>query len=263
VPTALVPLGDSHFGVVDAGLRRFTVYDDKLRMRSLYPIPLDHSAEAVVRDADGRWVSVDLVGRAGDSVPLIMSQGDSQPPQLVAMMYSPRTVLIDRGESALNSPVEYQGADKWGVLTSGVIWIAHVGDNSVTWIRPDGAIEKGQGLPFDAIKTVRGDLRRWRGMPVPSSFMELERPMAKLKAAFQNVVAAENGELWYWMNQEDGYSSELYQCRTRSNQWGTSLRIPYGSRLVSVGANAAYFYEQSADGDVQLAAYTLPSCEKV
>ncbi len=260
IPVTLAALRDGQFGVVDVGLQRFTVFDGDLSALAMYAVPITHAAESATRLADGRWLSLKLSARVGDSVPLMLSDTDSSPPRAIALLNSPPTVFIERGDMGFNVPVEYGARDVWGALPSGSIWIARAGDNSVEWVLPDGSISKRQGLPVEAIKTKRGDLRRWHGQPAPASWLDLERPMAQIKSPFQQVVATPSGSLWYWMNQPDGYTSERYQCRTRDDAWGAAVQVAYGSRLLSIGANAAYFHEFGESGEERLVAYKLPAC---
>lgn len=261
LPVSLIPLSNTHFGVVDAGLRRVTVFDTQMAVKQLHPVPLDHDVETAVMLSNTRWLSEHRAGRVGDSVPLVESATDSIPARALSMLFSPATVFIDRGETGFNMAVEYLGRDTWGVTRDGDVWVARVRDNSVTWIRGNGVAEQLPPLDFEQIDTVDGDLRRWRGLPAPTSFSDFARPIAKRKAAFQHVVATETGELWYWLNQRDGFASELYRCRTRNNAWGNSMRLPYGSKLLRIGNHAAYAYQLSTAGEPRLAAYPVPACE--
>jgi hypothetical protein len=259
LPTALLPINDAQFGVVDLGLRRLTVFDHGLAVNEVHPVPINHDAATAVMLSDKRWLSENHAGRMGDSVPLVESSDDSAPPRVRAMLYSPPTVFIDRGATGFNMAVEYLGRDVWGALADGTVWIARVRDNRVTWISHHGVTESAP-LEYERIATVAGDLRRWRGLPAPT-FADFDRPIASEKGAFQNVVATQSGELWYWLNQPDGYKSELYRCRTRDNRWGNTVRLPYGSKLLRIGARAAYVHQVTEAGDEKLGAYTVPECK--
>ncbi len=261
MPSALLPINNEQFGVVDLGLRNLTVFDHRFAVNDVHPVPLDHDPATVVMLPDKRWLSEDRTARAGDGVPLVESSTDSAPPRVLTMLYRPATVFIERGATGFNLDVEYQGRDVWGVLPDGTVWIARVLDNRVTWITHHGVTESAP-LEFAHIPTVEGDRRRWRGLPAPS-FADFDRPIAKVKGAFQNVVATDAGELWYWLNQPDGHTSELYRCRTRDNTWGNTVRLPYGSKLLRIGARAAYVYQVTSDGDERLGAYTVPACSAV
>lgn len=89
------------------------------------------------------------------------------------------------------------------------------------------------------------------GRRAPDNLRDAPRPLAAVKAPFQDVVAGGDGELWYGLNQPHGFGTERCQCRTLSGQ-ATTIAMPLGSKIIHVGANRLYVYQVDEGGEARL-----------
>jgi hypothetical protein len=87
-------------------------------------------------------------------------------------------------------------------------------------------------LPFAPISTVDADRQLFRGLPAPAELDTVTRAIAPTKGPFQEVRAAPDGHLYFWLNQPAGYSRERVAEFNRQGQLVRTLALPLGSKLV-------------------------------
>lgn len=179
----------------------------------------------------------------------------------VATLHTPAPTLMPFGAIAINAPPEYAPKDEWGVTADGDVWIARGADFRVDWVSRDGRLASGRAREFEAIRTERQDLERWRGMPAPTYMRGVDRPMADLKAPFQAAMGTGQGEVWFWLNQRSGYTSERFECRPRDGSAGITLVLPISSKVIHSGARRMYVYSLSSEGDATLSAHAAVPCQ--
>ena len=116
----------------------------------------------------------------------------------------------------------------------------------------------GVPFPFRSIRTTALDRKKVAGLPAPAILDTVRREMSVEKAPFQNVVAARNGSLWFWLNQPAGYTSELYEIRSPDGNVVSQLRAPSGHQLMAFGSEFLYFVGENSDGEWVLSRHQLP-----
>lgn len=249
------------FAVLDPVARRLTYYGADLRYDSIREIPVVHDARSVVRVANGSWLSLagSAVGRR-DSARIRVSDAKGLEHKSIASLHTPLRRMVPFGAIAINTPPEYAARDAWGVTSAGEVWIARGGDFRIDWILHGGSFVEGEPQPFQAIRTVKDDLGRWRGLPAPEYMSGVDRPMASIKAPFQSALGTDAGDVWFWLNQRSGFTTERFECRQRDGMPGTTLLLPKASKLVHIGRRRLYVYAQTEAGDAKLSAHATVPC---
>lgn len=246
--------------VLDPVLQRVTHYDASGAHIGATAVTDGSSVESLMMATDGVVFSIAPLTDVEDSVLLVVHRAlDGSEAVEIARLHRPASVLVPLGEIAINTPPEYTPFDAWGVLPGGEAWVARGADNRLELIRSGGR-EFGPPVPFARIATVPADRDRWRGLPAPERFRVSTRPLSPVKAPYQGVVRADDGEYWMWLNQPAGHSSELYACRTLESSELLRVIVPNAHKVLAVGPDRVYVYGEDADGTPMLSAHSRPRC---
>jgi len=248
------------WAVLDFGTGRANLYDQRWAFRGVEMLPPSHDVVSARRLPDGSWLS--LISRPGesDTADIIRTGPRSEEPSKILGVHIPATVFVAAGNIGFNLAPEYAARDVWGAVPDGRVWVARGSTNRVDWVGSDGSMRVGSPVPFRRIRTVDRDRHMLGGLRAPDNLRDTPRPLASVKAPFQDVVAGGDGELWFWLNQPHGFGTELHQCRTLSGQ-ATTIAMPLGSKIIHVGANRLYVYQVDEGGEARLRAYVKPPCE--
>jgi hypothetical protein len=258
------PFVDTEGGlhVLDPVLQRVTHYNAGGEYLGATAVTAGPNVESLMMAVDGAVFSIAPLTGVDDSVSLVVHRAlDVSDAIEIGRLHRPVSVLVPLGEIAINTPPEYTPFDAWGTLPGGEAWVARGADNRLELIRDDSRIS-GPPVPFARIETVPADRDRWRGLPAPERFRVSARPLSPLKAPFQGVVRADDGEYWMWLNQPAGHSSELYACRTLESSELLRVIVPNAHKVLAVGPDRVYVYGEDADGTPMLSAHSRPRCAR-
>ncbi len=248
--------------VLDPVLQRVTHYNAAGEHLGATAVTAGHDVESLMMAANGSVFSIAPLTGVDDSVSLVVHRAlDVSGAIEIARLHRPVPVLVPLGEIAINTPPEYAPFDAWGTLPSGDAWVARGADNRLELIRGDSGVS-GPPVAFARIETVPADRDRWRGLPAPARFRVSARPLSQIKAPFQGVVRADDGEYWMWLNQPAGHSAELYACRTLESNELLRVIVPNAHKVLAVGPDRVYMYGEDAEGIPMLSAHSRPRCAR-
>jgi hypothetical protein len=256
------PFVDSVGGlhVLDPVLQRVTHYNASFEHLGATAVTDGVSVESLMIASDGAVFSIEALAEIDDSVALVVrGAGDVSEGIEIARLHRAVPVFVPLGDIAINAPPEYTPFDAWGALPGGDAWVARGADNRLELIRRGGR-ESGPPVPFARIETVPADRDRWRGLPAPEHFRVSTRPLSSVKAPFQDVVRAADGEYWMWLNQPAGHDSERYACRTLESGELLRVIVPNAHKVLAVGPDRVYVYGEDAEGTPMLSAHARPRC---
>jgi hypothetical protein len=257
-PRAVFRLSPDRYGVFDAVLQRITTYVEPATRDTIHPVPPGHQLSGTSL-SNVFWHSTGSPD-AHDSIPLIRTTRASGRTDTIARLAFPRRTMtpIGRG-TAINLAPEYAPRDVWGALPDGRVWIARGSDNRIDWISADGRLTRGGPRSFEEIRTVDADRHKYNGLPaVPTIDTLPGRLIAPVKAPFQEVVADDNGELWVWLNQPAGYTTERYH---RVNDRGvvlSEIELPGAHKILAVSSKYLYVLSVNADDEHVLSRHPKP-----
>ena len=203
-PFAIFRSGDSLY-VSDWGKRSLTVWSlDGQFGRAIPAASFVNGALPRARDAQGWFYSAvyppsknDGSGNR-DSAYIVSISRDLRSADTVARLAPPDIAeVIGQGGSRRYTPRAMSGRDEWGVLPSGVIWIARINQNRVDWRAPDGKWKEGRPLP-DRVLTVEEEDRQRFLLQFPEELRSdaAQTPFAIIKPAFESGFADSQGRVW-------------------------------------------------------------------
>lgn len=246
--------------VLDPVLQRVTHYTASFEHLGATAVSEGPSVQWLMMAVDGAVFSVAPLADIDDSVALVVHRAVDVPEGIeIARLHRAVPVFVPLGDIAINMPPEYTPFDAWGTLPGGAAWVARGADNSLELIRRGGR-ESGPPVPFARVATVPADRDRWRGLPAPEHFRVSTRPLSPVKAPFQEVVRAADGEYWMWLNQPAGHDSERYACRTLESGELLRVIVPNAHKVLAVGPDRVYVYGEDAEGTPMLSAHARPRC---
>lgn len=254
-PATVFRAGDTLY-VGDWGLRRTTLWTLDGRLVSDVP-----TADAVrgtlprARDSAGRFY-LDLYPQAGpdgsgnrDSAAIVRTDPRFTRADTVARL-APLDIAEVTGDAGRRFERRvFGGADEWGVLPDGSIWVARVYGNRVDWRSPDGKWTRGQSLPDRVLEVTRYDRELFiRGFPPELRRTAQELPFAPLKPPFESGFTSAPGEVWLEKSRAPADSARAYHVVDRSGRLTRQVRLRGQGRILGVGADAALVAESTDDG---------------
>jgi hypothetical protein len=254
----LVPWSQERFAVVDPMLRRITVFGTTGSVDTILPFPAQQATEGAIPHHRGVWLTPGGTS-VRDSLPLLRLTSETTRPDTVALIGEAPRHFVSLGNVGLTIPAEYAPRDRWGILEDGRVWIARGSDNSVEWESLDGALRRGPAYHYPTIRTVTADRRRLDGLPAPTILDSVDRPIAPIKAPFQDVVAGPDGQLWFWLNQPAGYSAELYAVRDSNGPERLRVSLPGAHKLIAIGRKHMYVLGEDKSGDWVITRHLKPN----
>jgi hypothetical protein len=153
----------------------------------------------------------------------------------------------------------FSGADQWGALPDGSVWLARVYDNRVDWRDPSGTWRRGQALPDRVLEVTRYDRELFlRRFPPELRATAEQLPFAPVKPPFEAGLTSPTGEVWLEKSRAPADSSRRYHRVDRQGRLREEIRVPGRGRIVAVAPNAVLVAEPSRDG-IRLLRFPLPT----
>ena len=254
-PATIFRAGDTLY-VGDWGLRRTGLWTPDGRLAGSVP-----TADVVrgtlprARDTAGRFY-LDLYPRAGpdgsgnrDSAAIVRMDPGSSRADTVAQL-APLDIAEVVGDAGRRFERRvFGGADEWGVLADGSIWVARVYGNRVDWRSPEGKWTRGQALPDRVLEVTRYDRELFiQGFPPELRGTAQELPFAPLKPPFESGLTSATGEVWLEKSRAPTDSARAYHVVDRGGRLVREVRLPGQGRILGVGADAALVAESTNDG---------------
>ena len=263
-PSALFRAGDTLY-VSDWGLRRTTLWGlDGRFVRSIPPADALRGVLARARDGAGRFYfevspHPGSVGQGNRDSAAVVRTGPrlERPDTLI------RLAPLDIAEVQSDAGQRFErrifsGADSWGVLPDGSLWVARVYDNRVDWRDPKGAWTRGEPLPDRVLEVTRYDRELFlRRFPPELRSTAEQLPFAPVKPPFEAAFTALSGEVWLEKSRAPADSVRRYHVVARQGHLTREIHLPGRGRIIATGSRAVLAAEPSRDG-VRLLRLALP-----
>ena len=153
----------------------------------------------------------------------------------------------------------FSGADQWGTLPDGSLWVARVYDNRVDWRDPSGKWTRGEPLPDRVLEVTRYDRELFlRRFPPELRGTAEQLPFAPVKPPFEAGLTSPTGEVWLEKSRAPADSSRRYQVVDRRGNLREEIRVPGRGRIIAVAPDAVLVAEPARDG-VRLLRFALPA----
>ena len=115
----------------------------------------------------------------------------------------------------------FSGADQWGALPDGSLWVGRVYDNRVDWRDPSGQWTRGEPLPDRVLEVTRYDRELFlRRFPPELRGTAEQLPFAPVKPPFEAGLTGPTGEIWLEKSRAPADSSRRYHVVDRRGQSG-------------------------------------------
>lgn len=264
-PSTLFRAGDTLY-VGDWGLRRISKWT--LDGKFAGAVPTTNAVRGALpsaRDAAGRFY-LELRPRPGpdgsgnrDSAAVIRAPAALDRADTAALLapFDIAKVTSDAGERFERRV--FSGADVWGVLPDGSLWVGRVYDNRVDWRDPQGKWRRGDPLPDRVLEVTRYDRELFvRRFPPELRATAEQLPFAPVKPPFEAGLTSPGGEAWLEKSRAPVDSSRRYQVIDRQGKLRAEVRVPGPGRIVALSPNAALVAEPSRDG-MRLLRFDLPA----
>jgi hypothetical protein len=263
-PTTLFRTGDTLY-VGDWGLRRTSRWTLKGGFAGAEPV--SDALRGVLpraRDAAGRFY-LEVSPRPGadgrgnrDSAAVVRAAPGGAQADTVARL-APLDIAEVVGDAGRRFERRvFSGADQWGALPDGSVWVARVYDNRVDWRSASGEWSRGQALPDRVLEVTRYDRELFlRRFPPELRGTAEQLPFAPVKPPFEAGVTSPTGEVWLEKSRAPADSSRRYHRVDRQGRLREEIRVPGRGRIVAVAPDAVLVAEPSRDG-IRLLRFPLP-----
>jgi hypothetical protein len=254
-PSTLFRAGDTLY-VSDWGLRRTTLWTlDGRFVRSVPAADALRGVLARARDGAGQFYfevsphpGSEGQGNRDSAAVVRTSPGLEHPETLI------RLAPLDIAEVQSDAGHRFErrifsGADSWGVLPDGSLWVARVYDNRVDWRDPKGAWTRGEPLPDRVLEVTRYDRELFlRHFPPELRSTAEQLPFAPVKPPFEAGFTAPSGEVWLEKSRAPVDSVRRYHVVDRQRHLTREIQLPGRGRIIGVGGQAVLAAEPSRDG---------------
>ena len=264
-PSTLFRAGDTLY-VGDWGLRRTSRWT--LDGRFAGAVPASDAMRGVLpraRDAAGRFY-LELTPRPGadgqgnrDSAAVVRAGAALDRADTIARL-APLDIAEVVGDAGRRFERRvFSGADQWGALSDGSIWLGRVYDNRVDWRDPSGQWIRGEPLPDRVLEVTRYDRELFlRRFPPELRGTAEQLPFAAVKPPFEAGLTSPTGQAWLEKSRAPADSSRRYHVVDRQGRLVEEIRVPGRGRIIAVAPGAVLVAEPSSDG-VRLLRYPLPA----
>jgi hypothetical protein len=264
-PSTLFFANDTLY-VGDWGFRRLTLWTPEG-----HPVRSIPAARAVrgslprARDAAG-WFYLDLYPHPGpdgsgnrDSAAVVRVDAEFTRVDTIARL-APLDIAEVVGDAGRRFERRvFSGADRWGILPDGSLWVARVYENRVNWRARDGVWTRGNPLPDRVLEVTRYDRELFlRKFPPELRTTAQELPFAALKPPFEAGLTGPGGEVWLEKSRAPADSSRRYHVVDRRGRLAGEVRLRGQGRIMALGAGTALVAEPTPDG-IRLIQVKLPS----
>lgn len=264
-PSTLFRAGDTLY-VGDWGLRRTSRWT--LDGRFVGAVPASEAVRGVLpraRDTAGRFY-LELTPRPGpdgqgnrDSAAVVRASPALDRADTIARL-APLDIAEVVGDAGRRFERRvFSGADQWGALPDGSVWVGRVYDNRVDWRDSTGHWTRGEPLPDRVLEVTRYDRELFlRRFPPELRGTAEQLPFAPVKPPFEAGLTSPTGEVWLEKSRAPADSSRRYHVVDRRGHLTEEIRVPGHGRIIAVAAGAVLVAEPSRDG-VRLLRYPLPA----
>ena len=264
-PASLFRTGDTLY-VGDWGLRRTSRWT--LDGRFAGAVPTTDAVRGVLpraRDVEGRFY-LELTPRPGadgrgnrDSAAVIRSGPALDRADTLARL-APLDIAEVVGDAGRRFERRvFSGADQWGALADGSVWVARVYDNRVDWRDPSGGWTRGEPLPDRVLEVTRYDRELFvRRFPPELRSTAEQLPFAPVKPPFEAGLTGPTGDVWLEKSRAPVDSSRRYHVVERSGRLREEIRVPGRGRIIAVALDAVLVAEP-ARGGARLLRFALPA----
>ncbi len=254
-PFAVFRSGDSLW-VADWGLRRLTVWSLDGRFgRSVPASDVTRGALPRMRDDAGRYY-VPMPAPAGpdgsgnrDSAAVVRAAPDFSRIDTLARL-APLDIVDVLGDAGRRFERRvFSGADQWGALPDGSLWVARVYQNRVDWRDPAGRWTKGDPLPDRVLEVTRADRELFvRTFPPELRGTAEQLPFAPVKPPFESAFTAAEGLVWLQKSRSVVESSGSWQVVDRQGHLVREIRLRGYGRILAVAAGSGLAIEPDSAG---------------
>ena len=263
-PSSLFFANDTLY-VGDWGLRRLTLWTREGRpVRSIPASATVRGSLPRARDAAGSFY-LELSPRPGpdgsgnrDSAAVVRVDQDFTRVDTIARL-APLDIAEVVGDAGRRFERRvFSGADRWGVLPDGSLWVARVYNNRVDWRGRTGESVRGHPLPDRVLEVTRYDRELFlRKFPPELRSTAQELPFAALKPPFEAALTSPGGEVWLEKSRAPADSTRRYHVVNRRGRLAQEIRVRGQGRIMALGADAALVAEPTPEG-IRLIQITLP-----
>jgi hypothetical protein len=153
----------------------------------------------------------------------------------------------------------FSGADQWGALPDGSLWVGRVYGNRVDWRDPSGKWTRGEPLPDRVLEVTRYDRELFvRRFPPELRSTAEQLPFAPVKPPFEAGLTGPGGEVWLEKSRAPIDSSRRYHVVDRRGHLRDEIRVPGRGRIIAVAPEAVLVAEPSREG-ARLLRFNLPA----
>jgi hypothetical protein len=263
-PATLFRGGDTLF-VGDWALRRTTLWT--LQGKAVGVIPASDAVRGVLpvaRDASGRFYH-EIAPRPGpdgvgnrDSSAVVCASLENAKPDTVAHLAPAEVAEITSDAGRRFERRVFSGADLWGALPDGAVWVARVYENRVAWRDADGTWHKGEPLPDRVLEVTRYDRELFlRRFPPELRSTAEQLPFAAIKPPFEAGLNGTGGEVWLEKSRAPADSTRRYHVVDRSGHLRREIQVRGQGRIVAVG-NAEVLVAAPARDGTHLLTFSVP-----
>lgn len=254
-PSTLFRTGDTLY-VGDWGLRRTSRWT--LDGRFAGGVPASDAVRGVLpraRDAAGQFY-FELTPRPGadgggnrDSAAVVRAGPPLDRTDTIARL-APLDIAEVRGDAGRRFERRiFSGADQWGALPDGSLWVGRVYDNRVDWRDASGTWTRGEPLPDRVLEVTRYDRELFlRRFPPELRGTAQQLPFAAVKPPFEAGLTSPDGEVWLEKSRAPVDSSRRYHLVDRRGRLRAEIRVPGSGRIIAVAPGSVLVAEPSRHG---------------
>jgi hypothetical protein len=242
--------------VGDWGLRRLTLWSPPEHLARTIPAPaITRGTLPRARDAAGQYY-LDLYPQPGpdgsgnrDSAAVVRINSELTRIDTIARL-APLDIAEVIGDAGRRFERRvFSGADRWGVMMDGALWVARVYDNRVDWRSPSGKWSKGSPLPDRVLEVTRYDRELFlRRFPPELRRTAQDLPFAALKPPFEAGFSSPSGQVWLEKSRAPADSSRRYHVVDRAGQLVREVRVPGTGRILGLADTLALVAEPTPQG---------------
>ena len=257
-PGWVARLAGDTVALVDFAAQRTTLWDQQGNaLKVLGIVPAAGAAPVLVYDTVGHAYRIDyqrVLGReAGatidpDSIAVLRIGLATGKVDTVAQLAAPEYGEAVFGEQRQRAVKVFAPNDFFGVLPSGVAWVARGRENRVDWRDVEGSWTRGSSRKYHALPVSQADKDRvlaqvreqgqQYGMPQE---LKIEYPFAATKPPFDFALSRPNGEVWLQRPRAEENAPATYDVFTQSGGWLREVSFPDGASLAGFGKGAAIY----------------------
>lgn len=256
-PGWVVHLAGDTVALVDFAAQRTTLWsEDGKALKVLGMVQVAGTTPVLVYDTVGNAYKIDyqpvLAREPGaaaepDSVAVLRIGLTSGRVDTVAQLAGPEYGEAVFGEQRQRAVKVFAPNDFFGVLPSGVAWVARGRENRVDWRDASGTWTRGSSRQFKGLPVSQADRDRvlaqvreqglQYGMPQE---LNIEYPFADTKPPFDFALSRPNGEVWLQRPRAEENAAVTYDVFT-SGGWQREVTFPQGASLVGFGKGSAIY----------------------